>query len=245
MKGVWLNWVLTSLGWQNSPPRLHRAQAPHLHPHSPGTVRSSTAAVPGLYLYRSEHPWNQHPQVCCSWATAGNSVNSGFALLKTVRASGGKEVVQQVAKIFPNFCHVYNEQLWELSGQFEQGQRKDFGGKPWDRSAVCCATPNLFLTLVLMDVLIWLIFILSFNVYCLKSFSLILYPIKATYSMLAMVLQWPNLIAEGRVLYNVVSFSQQSMQTQFYFLWKEGKRRQEPRIHSQAYTCSTYLVAWV
>lgn len=47
-----------------------------------------------------------------------------------------------------------------------------------------------------------------FKVYCIKSFSLILYPIRAAYSMLDVVLQRPNLIAEGRVLYNVVSFSQ-------------------------------------
>lgn len=210
MKGIWLNWVLTSLWWQNSPPRSHRAQAPHLHPHCPGTVRNSTAAVPGPVSEQIWAPLKSAPRVCCSWATAGNSVNSGFTLLKTVRAlgRGWEEAVQQVAKIFPNLCHVFNDQLWEVSGQFEWGHRRDLGRKPWDRSAACCATPKWFLTLVMMDVLIRLIFLLPFNVYCIKSFSLILYPIRATYSMLAMVLQWPNLIAEGRVLYNVVSFSQ-------------------------------------
>lgn len=193
-------------------------------------VWGSRTHLPGRTSTSPLSWYSEEQHCCCTWShvwtdlstpeisTLGmlflghswNSVNSGFTLLKTVRAlgRGWEEAVQQVAKIFPNLCHVFNDQLWEVSGQFEWGHRRDLGRKPWDRSAACCATPKWFLTLVMMDVLIWLIFLLPFNVYCIKSFSLILYPIRATYSMLAMVLQWPNLIAEGRVLYNVVSFSQ-------------------------------------
>lgn len=167
MKGFWLNWVLTSLGWQNSPPRLHRTQAPHLHPHSPGTVRNSTAAVPGPVSIQIWAPLKSallgmlllgHSWKLCElfWKSllfcfVYSFENCQSFWVKGSCASSGKNISQLL---------LCNEQLWEASGQFEQGQRKDLGGKPWYRSSACCATLNLFLTLVMVDVLIWLIFLL-------------------------------------------------------------------------------------
>lgn len=203
MKGVWLNWVL----WQNSQVAL----SPGSTSTSPQccTVRNSTADVPGPVSKQIWAPLKSAPWGLLFLGHSWKLCEQWFLLFwKLSELLGEWKLCSKWQKIFPNFCHVYNEQLWKVSGWFEWKHRKGLGGKPRDRSAACCATQNLFLTLVMMDVLIWLIFLLSFNVYCIKLFSFILYCIRATYSMLAMVLQWPNLIAEGRVLYNVVSFSQ-------------------------------------
>lgn len=210
MKGVWLNWVLTSLGWQNSPPRSHRAQAPHLHPHCPDTVRNSTAAVPGPVSEQIWAPLKSAPRVCCSWATAGTLWTVALLFWKLSELWGGGE-----RKLFSKWQKYFLTCAMSLMTSSEKCLASLSGdtGETWEgnpETGVLLVVPlqSDFVTLVMMDVLIWLIFLLPFNVYCIKSFSLILYPIRATYSMLAMVLQWPNLIAEGRVLYNVVSFSQ-------------------------------------
>ena len=156
------------------------------------------------------------PWVCCCWAfcwlreghgwqTALWIVALHFQKLSELWDWGSKKAVQEVAKRFPSTCQVFNDQLQEVAGQFEWGHRDR---SPETGVLLVPAAPNLAHTLVLLGVLIWLIFFLSFNVCCIKSLSLILYAIRATYSVLVIMLQWPNLIVEGRVLYNVVLFSQ-------------------------------------
>lgn len=203
--GVWLNWVLTSLGEQNSPPRSHIYIPTVL-------VQWGTALL--LYLVsclnRSEHPWNQHlgyvvlgPQLETLWTVA-----LLFWKLSELWGGGERKLFSKWQKYFLTCAMSLMTSSEKCLASLSGDTGETWEGNPETGVLLVVPLQSDFVTQVMMDVLIWLIFLLPFNVYCIKSFSLILYPIRAAYSMLAMVLQWPNLIAEGRVLYNVVSFSQ-------------------------------------
>lgn len=110
--------------------RLHWAQAPHLHPHS--AVQWGTALLMYLVLClnRSEHPWNQHPGVCCSWATAGNCEQWFLLFWKLSELLGEWKLCSKWQKYFPTSAMYIMSSSEKCQDGLSGNTGKDWEGSP-------------------------------------------------------------------------------------------------------------------